>query len=82
MDWKEIHQEMDKVNHAYLRLTLTYSGSPRRALVLALSFIRTGAQVCAELPAMKPSAALEVCRLQGKHCIGPTASLLNIVMER
>lgn len=82
VDWKEIHQEMDKVNHAYLRLTLTYSGSPWKALVLAPSFICTGAQVCAELPAMKPSAALEVCRLQGKHHVGPTASLLNGMMER
>ena len=49
VDWKEIHQEMDKVNHVQLRLTLTYSGLPWRSVVLTVSFIYMGIQMHTEL---------------------------------
>lgn len=35
VDWREMHQEMDKVNHVYWRLMLTYSALPWRSPALA-----------------------------------------------
>lgn len=78
VDWKEIHQEMDKVNHVELRLMLTYSGLPWRSSVLTASCICLGTEMHAELQQLPwISAELYVCRLQGKHHLSPAASLLN-----